>query len=689
MIPKVFDEFEVSFSVDGVGSCKGAKRGDTAGSVRGCSRDAVFQAELPCRLNELLFLVRRCRTVRFSPMTRSRGFEGGPEDRVNLIVTVLPVEAKPFIRVTHIDDVRKSLERSPWAETSEPTKQAVKWEKILKPGQYLSDVLGSRRLRRVVDDFEGVPTFLFREMVKQERRKWLRCSTCHRGTVKNYACSIRACYDRRNKNFWLDKANTRNFQISYSICRTNKYKMNLVLVSAVEEEVQGSYLRYIVAFVLSLGLMLLFSVPGFAQALRFQPQGASAAGQGNAFSAQADDPSAIHFNPAGLSQVEGIQIQAGIVLMGGSIEYQSPSGLETGGDFGGSVVFPPPSQGYFSANLGSLGFPRLSNMTVGLGVTTPFGLNTRYPVDGPFNSAVTSATLPLIDIKPTVSYKINHALAIGVSADIYTFANFLGEGQVELQSILPGSGGSSVELNGKGTGAGLTASLLYTPLRNGDGKPVATIGLVYTSQSVVPLHGELLVNGAKIADASANLVLPQIYKGAVAIWPIRDRRNEWKLELDVEYVGWKSFRDLDVTLSTGERIPRPQQWKTVPVIAIGTEYKWLGPTWLPDWSIAIRSGYTRTENPVPEATYSPAIASLPANTISLGAGFLCQGSGRFLGVVPCTGTSALWPDGIGLDVAYQEWIYDPVTVTNNLNPAVNGTYYAHVHLGSVSFRFIY
>jgi len=38
-----------------------------------------------------------------------------------------------------------------------------------------------------------------------------------------------------------------------------------------------------------------------AQALRFQPQGAAAAGQGNAFAAQADDASAIHFNPAGLT----------------------------------------------------------------------------------------------------------------------------------------------------------------------------------------------------------------------------------------------------------------------------------------------------------------------------------------------------------------------------------------------------
>ena len=69
-------------------------------------------------------------------------------------------------------------------------------------------------------------------------------------------------------------------------------------------------------------------------------------------------------------------------------------------------------------------------------------MNTRYPMDGPFNTAVTSAALPLIDIKPTVAYKLNDRLAIGVSADIYTFASFLGEGQVEQQRASAGQFGS-------------------------------------------------------------------------------------------------------------------------------------------------------------------------------------------------------------------------------------------------------
>ena len=436
-------------------------------------------------------------------------------------------------------------------------------------------------------------------------------------------------------------------------------------------------------YLLALGLVsLLCPSLGHAQALRFQPQGATAAGQGNAFVAQADDASAIHYNPAGLTQVNGVQVVTGTTLLGGSIKFKSPTGIDSRGDFGGSIAFPPPSYSYVSANLGSLGWDSLSDVTVGLGLTSPYGLNTRYPVDGPFNTAVTSAALPLIDIKPTVAYKLNDQLAIGVSADIYTFASFLGQGQVELKQ-------AGIELNGKGTGAGATVSLLYTPLRNNDGKPIASIGLVYRTQAVVPLSGSLLVNGAKVADASTNLVLPQIYTGAIAIWPVRTSEREWKLELDVEYVGWKSNRDLDVHLSSGGAISQPQQWKTVPVVAIGTEYKWLNPGWLPHWDVAVRSGYTRTENPVPDTTFNPGIISLSSNTLSIGAGFLCKGQGRFLGMVPCGGASALWPKAIGLDVAFQEWFYESHTVAGNLNPTVDGTYNAYVHLGTASVKFMF
>lgn len=335
---------------------------------------------------------------------------------------------------------------------------------------------------------------------------------------------------------------------------------------------------------------------------------------------------------------------------------------------------------------------RLSAVILGVGITSPYGLNIRYPIDGPFRTIVTSAALPLIDIKPTVAYRITNNLSVGVGADIYTFAGFLGEGHAETKLIsdftfgIPP--GASIESNGKGTGAGVTVGL--QSIRNPGGLPVMAFGLVYRSRAVVPLNSSILANGIKATDASTDLVLLHAVTGAIAYWPIHMSRREWKVELDMEYVGWSTNKDLDIRLQNGATVRQPQNWKDVPVIAVGTEYRWVNPTWLPHWEVAARTGYTYTGDPVPDRTFNPAMMSLPAHTFSLGAGFLCQGAGRLLGLIPCSGASSVWPKGIGCDLAFQEWFYESRTVAGSLvSPLLSGTYRASVHLGSIGLHVLY
>src|SRR6476619_7755183 len=125
----------------------------------------------------------------------------------------------------------------------------------------------------------------------------------------------------------------------------------------------------VVRCLLALALLLVLCPPlGHAQGVRFQPQSATAAGQGNAFSAQADDPSAIHYNPAGLTQVLGVQAMLGTLLAGGTTTFTSPTGATAVGDRNGSVAWPPPSHAYVTANLGSLGLSSLSGVTAGIGL---------------------------------------------------------------------------------------------------------------------------------------------------------------------------------------------------------------------------------------------------------------------------------------------------------------------------------
>ena len=97
----------------------------------------------------------------------------------------------------------------------------------------------------------------------------------------------------------------------------------------------------------------------YAQTPRIQGQGTAASGMGNAFAAQADDASALHYNPAGMTQLRGVQFMNGSLFLGGATSHVSPAGQTTRGDRGGSVAWPPPTHLYITANLKDIGFDAL------------------------------------------------------------------------------------------------------------------------------------------------------------------------------------------------------------------------------------------------------------------------------------------------------------------------------------------
>ena len=449
-----------------------------------------------------------------------------------------------------------------------------------------------------------------------------------------------------------------------------------------------------IAFVaaLTVGVSPLLYGPVLAQVPRIQGQGTAASGMGNAFSAQADDPSALHYNPAGMTQLRGVEFMTGALLSGGTTTFTSPTGVTATGDRDGSLAWPPPTHLYLTANLKDLGIRAFGDLTAGIGVTVPFGSVTRWPNDGPFRTATTFNTLPLLDIKPTVAYRLTNDLSIGLGADIYTFSGLFGEGHVERKSVWPGGGGipagAQVELFGADTAAGLNASLLYTALRNPDGKPLANIGIVYRSQATLHLNGALLANGAKVSDATATFVLPQVFTGAIAIWPVRNHEREWKLEVDVDYVGWKSVQNLDVHLANGGTIPQPLNWRSTYAVMVGTEHRWLVLESLPSWEVALRAGYTTQPTQMPDFGFDPGVPSADVHIVGTGLGLVCKEQGKFLGLFTCgeVGVGVLKPKLIGLDLSYQAALYEDRTVVGNRNPTVDGSYKSVLHTGGISIR---
>lgn len=438
-------------------------------------------------------------------------------------------------------------------------------------------------------------------------------------------------------------------------------------------------------------LLLSLPSPAGADAFRNPLQDAAAIAQGNAFVAQANNASAVFYNPAGMTQLPGLQTAGGMQLFSINTRFTSSAGTSITNS-SPVVGLPPPGQFFLTANLKDLGISALGNLSVGLGVLNLYGFAAKFPGDGPFATAVTFAQLPLIAIKPTAAYKLTESLSVGFGVDILTFTSLMGEGHAERRfQASPGSGFSpraELELNGTGTTVGLNASFLLTPWRTEDGKPRLTVAGIWRSQATLPSNGALLADGSLVAQTSASIRLPEVWTGGIAYWAVSDQEQEWKIEVDVDYVRWQVIRDATVLLSNGGVLPSPQKWKNTFTVNVGTEYKWLRLADNRAWDFALRTGYSRSYSPVTDFSFDPAFPDNDVHIATVGIGFLCHAGGKFLGLVSCSdGEKRLFSrSSIGFDAFYQAFIFDSRTVTGSPNPVINGTYRSTNHAGGATFR---
>ncbi|MDF0675560.1 MAG: hypothetical protein P0120_14655 [Nitrospira sp.] len=91
----------------------------------------------------------------------------------------------------------------------------------------------------------------------------------------------------------------------------------------------GTRIRCLV--LLSDVLVILLGNPSVVRAdgIRNPFQGAAVIAQGNTFSAQADDPTAVFYNPAGMTQLHGVQHTAGVQFVSVNTYFTSPTGVST------------------------------------------------------------------------------------------------------------------------------------------------------------------------------------------------------------------------------------------------------------------------------------------------------------------------------------------------------------------------
>jgi long-chain fatty acid transport protein len=176
--------------------------------------------------------------------------------------------------------------------------------------------------------------------------------------------------------------------------------------------------------------LLIPTLPLSVRAGSFQLSEQSASSLGTAFAggaASAEDVSTLFFNPAGLARLDYGEFQMGLHAIMPSDEYSDRgshynlpgtpfNGLPVLGSNGGNA-----GVNHILGNM-YLSQPLLRNsefgdLTVGVGVFTPFGLETDYQPDWVGRYAALRTKLTTIDIQPTIAYRWDR-FSIGAGLDI-------------------------------------------------------------------------------------------------------------------------------------------------------------------------------------------------------------------------------------------------------------------------------
>lgn len=337
-------------------------------------------------------------------------------------------------------------------------------------------------------------------------------------------------------------------------------------------------------------------------------KGARAAGRGGAFTAKADDLSAVSLNPAGLARIGTTMIQVGNRFSHNAHSFTRAPTLDWGNPRGG---VPPYVE--FDTVHNATPWQALEPM---LGVATNFGLKdwgfalraqappgsarVEFPVDGGQNYMMVRREAIILDYTASVAWKFRDTFGIGASLQwihvprleyqVVIDANqFPGEANPvssELDMLATVSGSDPFTFNGI-LGAWYRPAPFFEVAASAQIVPAKIV--TSSTLSVEPLSEEideevvLRRDGEMANDVSLTLPLPLTAQIGVRYIHQRQGREVFDVELDVGYASWSRVdkfvvdgdglvaellaQQIDVGL-----IEIDKQWRDTASVRLGADY---------------------------------------------------------------------------------------------------------------------
>lgn len=304
--------------------------------------------------------------------------------------------------------------------------------------------------------------------------------------------------------------------------------------------------RQILGMICGVIFLLSGSEECFGSGFAINCQGARANALGLAVIGRADDPSAVFYNPAGITQLPGLQVSAGATAYAPMENIITRHGGATIATEAKNDVWIPPHL--------YLTYQWLSQVWLGFGVFSPFGLGIDYDQSwhGRYNAY--SAGIQSASFNPNIAIKLNDYVSIAAGMEVVWL-------QLQMKQKIDASRQNNPnvhtfdvdqDLKGDGFGYGFNLAVHYKPV------DWMAIGVSYRSQVKESLEGDAhftkpvaLQNIKAFGDteASTSIILPDRAFLGFLFKPV----ERWSVEVGATWTDWSTFRDLIVTYRTDRR----------------------------------------------------------------------------------------------------------------------------------------
>ncbi|KUO62307.1 hypothetical protein APF79_07280 [bacterium BRH_c32] len=416
-------------------------------------------------------------------------------------------------------------------------------------------------------------------------------------------------------------------------------------------------------------IVMLCSAKVFAGGFQINEHGARAMSMAGAFTALANDPSAIYYNPAGLTQLTGTRFMAGVTLIAPSAKFTGPKPFSTKEYEMESQLFNPFNL-YVTQQLSDEWF-------VGLGVNNQYGLGTKWQDNWGGRYLAVDTEIRSFFFTPVVAYKFSEQFSASVGLT-YAYADVKIIRNMPLADPVTGAArpDGQVKMEGDGTAFGFTAGILYKPTKE------LSLGLSYRSESKFDFEGD-----ATTKPTTLDFVHPLAGKQSIPLpngpikAPLTTPQNitlgvayvasdVLTLSADFQYIGWSSYDKLEVTFEKYDLAPTvpgnqnvqsaDRNYKNTFILRGGAEYT------VSD-VFTLRGGLLYDKNPVEDAYVEPTLPDADRIGFNIGFGYK-------------------FTENLSVDVSYLLLTFAEREISNS-KFGFNGTYQNMAHLFGLNFSY--